>query len=340
MREGNPPETDPPVRKGAPRWIAGVDIGGTNLRAGMVPYGGGEPAAVVSAPTRAGEGAEEVVARVVEMIRASMEAVGAEGGGVAGVGIGAPGPLDRERGIVTETPNLGWREVPLRDMVAERIALAVATENDANCAAYGEWWLGAGRGAERLVGLTLGTGIGGGIVLGGEIYHGASGAAGEAGHMSVHFAGRRCACGSNGCVEAYASGPAIAARAVEGLGTAGDTSLATLVSEDPALVTAEAVCEAATAGDGYARGVLEETARILAVAVANLIHLFNPDVIVIGGGVAAAGDLLFRPLRAEVSRRAFRSAAGACRIVPAELPETAGMIGAAAVLKRMLHGSL
>ena len=325
---------------GTPRWIAGVDIGGTNLRAGLVPFAGGEPAVVMGGPTRAGEGAARVIARTVEMVRAAMDAVEVREEGVAGAGIGAPGPLDRERGVVIESPNLGWHEVPLQDMVAGRLGLPVAVENDANCAAYGEWWLGAGRGARRLVGLTLGTGIGGGIVLGGEIYHGASDAAGEAGHMTVHLDGRPCACGSRGCVEAYASGPAIAARAIEGLEAAGDTVLATLVAEDPALVTSEAVCEAAAAGDGHAARILAETARILGVAVANLVHLFNPDVIVIGGGVAAAGDLLFDPLRAEVHRRAFRSAAAACRIVPAELPDTAGIIGAAAVLKRALHGSL
>ncbi len=325
---------------GVPRWIAGVDIGGTNLRAGMVPFGGGRPAGVVSAPTRAGEGAGPVVARVVEMVRAAMEAVGAGDGGVAGVGVGAPGPLDRERGVVVAAPNLGWREVPLRELVGRRLDLPVAVDNDANCAAYGEWWLGAGRGADRLVGLTLGTGIGGGIVLGGELYHGASGAAGEAGHMSVQFAGRPCACGSRGCVEAYASGPAIAARAIEGIGTGGETALAALLAEDPARVTAEAVCDAAAAGDAYSARILEETARILAAAVANLVHLLDPDVIVIGGGVAAAGDLLFEPLRAEVRRRTFRSAAGISRIVPAELPNTAGIIGAAAVLKRTVYGSV
>ena len=326
------------MSEGGPRWIAGVDIGGTNLRAGMVPFAGGAPVAVRSGPTRAGEGAGSVVARTVEMVRAGMEAVGE--GGVGGVGIGVPGPLDRARGVVVETPNLGWREVPLRDMVARRLGLPVAVDNDANCAAFGEWWLGAGRGAERLIGLTLGTGIGGGIVLGGEIYRGASDAAGEVGHMSVHFEGRRCACGSRGCVEAYASGPAIAARAIEGLGGASDSVLSDLVAEDPALVTAEAVCRAAAAGDGHAARILTETARILAVAVANLVHLFNPDAIVIGGGVAAAGDPLFEPLRAEVRRRAFRSAGDACRIVPAALPGTAGIIGAAAVLKHDLHGSL
>ena len=328
-----------------PRWIAGVDIGGTNLRAGLVPFAGGEVAGMTSGPTRAGEGAERVVARVAEMTRAAMEAVGAEGGEVAGVGIGAPGPLDRERGVVLRAPNLGWRETPLRDMAASRFGLPVAVDNDANCAAFGEWWQGAGRGAQRLVGLTLGTGIGGGVVLDGELYRGASGAAGEVGHMSVHFAGRPCACGSRGCVEAYASGPSMAARALEAIaaGASGPaeakegTSLAALAERDPAALTAEAVCDAAADGDACAARIVEETARILAVAVANLMHFFNPDRIVIGGGVAAAGDLLFRPLRDEVRRRTFHAASDACRIVPAELPGTAGIVGAAGVLKRTLR---
>ena len=321
----------------SPGWIVGVDVGGTNLRAGSVPFAGGEPVAVVSTPTRPEQGVRRVTRRIMDTIRASMQSLDEE---VAGIGIGVPGPVDRTRGIVAEAPNLGWRDVPLRDMVARATGLDVALDNDANCAAYGEWWLGAGRGAKRLIGLTLGTGIGGGIVLGGEIYHGASDTAGEVGHMSVELEGRRCACGSRGCVEAYASGPGLVARAVEGVGTAPDSALAALVRENPQLVTAEVVCDIAAAGDGYAARVVEETARILAVAVANLVHLLNPDVIVIGGGVAAAGDLLFAPLHAEVRRRTFGRAAEACRIVPAELPDTAGMIGAAAVFRRALCGPL
>lgn len=319
-------------------WIAGVDIGGTNLRAGMVPLEGAPPAAVVSAPTRPHEGPAAVVTRIAAMIRASIAQVGR--GRVAGIGIGAPGPLDRRSGTVLETPNLGWRNVPLCDMVSRELGLPVVLDNDANCAAFGEWWLGAGRGSDRLIGLTLGTGIGGGVVLDGEVYHGASDAAGEVGHMSVDFDGRSCPCGSRGCVEAYASGPAIAARAVEGIAGGARSALEADVRSDPDAVTAEAVCNAAQAGDDYAIRILAETARILAVAVANLINILNPDTIVIGGGVAAAGDLLFEPLRDEVGHRTFRSARGACRIVPGELPATAGIIGAAGLFKRVSRGSV
>ena len=325
-------------RVGAPRWIAGVDIGGTNLRVGLVPFEGGAPRVVRQERTLSERGPADVVARVADMLRSAVGEAGR--GAAAGIGVGCPGPLDRNAGVVLETPNLGWRKVPLRDMVAEATGLPVTLENDANCAAYGEWWWGAGRGAERLIGLTLGTGIGGGIVLGGEIYHGASDAAGEVGHMSVDYNGRLCACGSRGCVEAYASGPGIAARAAEGLAEGADSRLAAIARNGRGRITARLVCEAAEAGDVYASRILTETACILAVAVSNLINLFNPDVIVIAGGVTAAGDRLLGPLRDEVGRRAFASAVAACRIVPAQLPDTAGIIGAAGVFKRAAYGDV
>ena len=321
-----------------PRWIAGVDIGGTNLRVGLVPFEGGPPGEIRQERTLPERGPAHVVARVVDMLRSAVGGVGP--GVVAGIGVGCPGPLDRESGVVLETPNLGWRNVPLRDLIAEATGLPVTLDNDANCAAYGEWWQGAGRGADRLVGLTLGTGIGGGIVIGGEIYHGASDAAGEVGHMSVDYGGRLCACGSRGCVEAYASGPGIAARAVEGLAEGADSRLTAIARNGSGRVTARSVCEAAAAGDAYAVRILTETARILAVAVANLINLINPDAIVIAGGVTAAGEHLFGPLGDEVRRRSFPSAVGACRIVPAQLPDTAGMIGAAGVFKRAAYGGV
>lgn len=324
-------------RRARTRWIAGVDIGGTNLRVGLVPFAGGSPVAVSGAPTRAARGPVAVVEEVASMLRTAIAEVGRAN--VAGVGIGAPGPLDRSSGVVLETPNLGWRDVPLVHMIASRIGLPVVLDNDANCFAFGEWWLGAGRGAERLIGVTLGTGIGGGIILGGAPYRGASDAAGEVGHTSIDYSGRRCACGSRGCVEAYASGSAIAARAAEGLARGADSTLAE-VAGDPAGITAEAVCRAAAAGDRYAMLIVDETARVIGVAVSNLIHLLNPDVVVIGGGVAGAGELLFAPLRDEVEQRAFRSAARACRIVPAELPAIAGLVGAAGVFRLTVHGNV
>ncbi|MCY3548352.1 MAG: ROK family protein [Gemmatimonadetes bacterium] len=320
-----------------PAWVVGVDIGGTNLRVGTVPLeGGAPPVAVRRRSTRAASGSDRVLDRLVTMIRESVADVGRDN--VAGIGLGAPGPLDRASGVVTETPNLGWRDYPLRDLVAEACGLPVTLDNDANCFTYGEWWMGAGRGSRRLVGITLGTGIGGGIVIDGEIHHGASGAAGEVGHMSIDFRGRRCPCGARGCIEAYASGPAIAVRAVEAIADGGDSILASMVGGDLGEITAEIVCRAAAAGDPHADGVVRDTARILATAVTNLIHLLNPDAVVIGGGVANAGDRLLRPLRREVRRRVFGAHMRACRIVQSELGDSAGVIGAAGVFMRAHHG--
>ena len=324
-----------------PKWIIGVDIGGTNLVVGLVPFEGGrEVVALQKRPTESSRGANAVVERVIAMIRECLAEAGVahDSGDVAGIGIGSPGPLDRATGIVLDTPNLGWRNFPVRDLVATPFGLPATLDNDANCATYGEWWQGAGRQVPRLVGLTLGTGIGGGIVLDGELYHGASDDAAEIGHMCVDLTGRRCACGRYGCLEAYASGPNITARAVEGLEAGARSALTDMTGGDLSQISAATVYEAAVAGDRYASEVLGETARILGAGIGNLINLLNPDVVVIAGGVTRAGDQLFDPLRIAVRRRAFPSALDVCRIVPADLPDTAGVVGAAGVFKRTTLG--
>jgi glucokinase len=254
------------------------------------------------------------------------------------VGIGSPGPLDTKTGVVLLTPNLGWINMPLRDRIAAGLGLPATLDNDANCAIFGEWWRGAARGAEYVVGLTVGTGIGGGIVLHGDVYHGASDIAGEIGHMTIDSTGRRCKCGNYGCLEAYASGPAIAARAVEGVEAGAETALPNYVGGDLKRITAQVVYEAAHDGDDYALEVVRDTAKFLGAGVANIINIFNPQVVVICGGVTLAGDKLFVPLRSEVKRRAFKPAVDVCRILPGELPGTAGVWGAAAVFIKRTWG--
>src|SRR6266567_641714 len=233
------------------RYVVVIDIGGTNIVAGTVAEDGSEVLGLVSEPTLAEQGAEGVIGRIVKLTRASMAQ--ARGKEIAGVGIGSPGPLDTASGVVLLTPNLGWTNFPLRDRLAGALGLPATLDNDANCAIFGEWWRGAARGAEHVVGLTIGTGIGGGIVLDGEIYHGASDIAGELGHMTIDSTGRLCKCGNYGCLEAYASGPAIAARAVEGIRPGVDTSLPKYVNGDLSKITAQLVYEAAHDGDEYAR---------------------------------------------------------------------------------------
>ena len=330
------------VDAGEKRWIVGVDLGGTNIVVGLLPVDGGEVLGLRSLPTDSVRGAKFVVDRIISMVEAAIEEVLSTNGGtraqVAGVGIGSPGPLDRRTGTVINTPNLGWRNFPLRDLIANAVNLPATLDNDANCATYGEWWLGAGRGTHSLVGLTLGTGIGGGIVLNGGIYHGCSDVAGEIGHMSIDSNGRKCKCGNYGCIEQYASGPAIALRAVEGIETGAETVLTEMVNGKLEDITAATVYEATVQGDAFATEVMKDTAKFLGTAVASIINILNPQMIVIAGGVTRAGDTLFEPLRAEVRRRAFKSAQECCRIVAAELPGTAGVVGAAGVFKQVTYG--
>ncbi len=324
------------------KWIVGVDLGGTNIVVGVVPIEGGEPLAVASLPTEPTRGPKHVVDRIVWMVQEAISSVVSTQGGtrqdVAGVGIGSPGPLDRGTGTVIDTPNLGWRNFPLRDLIANAVKLPATLDNDAICATYGEWWLGAGRGTKTLVGVTLGTGIGGGIVIDGEIFHGASDSAGEVGHMTIDSNGRKCNCGNYGCLEAYASGPAIALRAREGIEAGAQSVLPDLVEGKLETITAATVYEAVLLGDQYANEVMRETAKFLGAGIASLVNVLNPEMVVIAGGVTQAGDHLFVPLRAEVRRRAFASAVQACRIVSAELQGTAGVIGAAGVFKREKFG--
>lgn len=316
------------------RWILGVDIGGTNLVVAAVPYAGGGVGAIRSRETQPNRGAGAAVKDIGVMAQEVVAEVSGPGEGLGdfvGVGIGCPGPLDLDAGTIVSSPNLVWDGYPIRDRVSEVVGLPAALDNDANCATYGEWWQGAARGLTSVVGVTLGTGIGGGLIAGGILLRGASGSAGEIGHMTIHIDGRRCGCGNRGCLEAYASGPNIAARAREGLDAGAESVLAELVDGDVERITAATVHEALTHGDDFAREVMADTARYLGVGIANLVNLFNPEMVVVVGGVTRAEGYLFDPLRAEVRKRAFASAVDACRIVPGALPETAGVIGAAGI---------
>ena len=315
------------------RFVLGIDIGGTNLVVGSVAEDGSAMVASASEPTHSEAGATDVVDRLVGLAERAIattrrEAPGAE---ILGVGVGAPGPLDTKRGIVLLTPNLGWVNMPLRQLIHDRLALPAALDNDANCAVLGEWWVGAARGARHAIGITIGTGIGGGLIIDGQLYHGASDVAGEIGHTTIDTEGRRCKCGNYGCLEAYASGPNIALRAVEELEAGAESRLRALVGGDLSKITAQTVYQAAADGDELALEVVNDTAKFLGVGIGNLLNVFNPEVVVVCGGVTLAGDHLFEPLRREVARRAFKPAVTACRIVPGELAGTAGVYGAAKV---------
>ena len=314
------------------RLIVGVDLGGTNIVVGTVAEDGSCLYGLRRCNTPLDSGPEGVVDQILEMVRDSLSETRAKVEGsdveIVGIGIGSPGPLDTQKGIVITTPNLGWRNFPLRDRIGERAELPATLDNDANCAILGEWWLGAARGASVVVGLTVGTGVGGGIIIDGQVFHGASDIAGEFGHMTIDSTGRRCNCGNYGCLEAYASGPAISGRAIEGVKAGASTRLPDYVDGDLSAITPQVVYEAAHDGDELALEVVKDTARFLGAGVSNLINIFNPEVVVICGGVTLAGDRLFAPLREEAKRRAFKPGVDRCRIVPGELKGTAGVYGA------------
>jgi glucokinase len=326
-------------------FIIGVDLGGTKISAGAVSIDGSRVVAVRSVATQPELGPEGVVDRIYSVIEGvildAINETGVHRQDIIGIGIGAPGPLDREHGIVVVAPNLGWKDFPLRDRITSRFGLPATLDNDANCATVGEWWLGAARGGRNVVGITIGTGIGGGLIINEQLYHGASDVAGEIGHTTIDVNGRHCKCGNYGCLEAYASGPAIATRAREALMREDTASLLpALVDGQLDKITAELVYDAAKKGDGLANEIVRDTARYLGAGIASLLNVINPDVVVIAGGVTRAGDALFAPLRTEVRRRAFSPAVKAARIVPAELPGTAGVVGAVATFKTGTYGTL
>lgn len=306
--------------------VLAIDIGGTKLAAGIVDAGGrilvrGEVATV------APEGPARVLARIVGLGRDLLGRPEVSAGHIRRIGVGCAGPVDRLAGLVQNPPNLpGWTRVALADHLQQAFSLPVVLENDANAAALGEFRYGAGRGTRSLVYLTVSTGIGGGIILDGKIWHGLKDAAGEIGHMTIAPDGPLCGCGNRGCLEAMASGPSIARRAREAL----VGGRASRLREVPNLTAADVV-GLAQAGDKVACEVWEETIRCLGLGVAAAITILAPERVVIGGGVTAAGEFLFEPLRREVRDRVKLVPMESIPILPAALGRDVGILGAAAV---------
>ncbi len=308
----------------------GIDVGGTNIKAGLV-----DPAGNVLArreiDTQAERGCEHVLARIVELARALMNDPAA-GGRVVALGIGVPGPLSHKQGIVFHAPNLpGWVNVPIRSRLQEALNIPVCLENDANAAAYGEFFSGAGRDVDTMVMLTLGTGVGGGIILDGRLWRGSFDSAGEVGHMIVIPDGRACPCGQRGCLERYASAAAIGERWLEAKGGRG--------SAVGAPSTAEDVQRAMEAGDADATRVWDEACRVLALGCVNLQHLVNPQLVVLAGGLINAGAALLEPVRRHFDELSWRIAPDRPAIELARLGGNAGLIGAASLARTALDVS-
>jgi len=268
-----------------------------------------------------------VLGRILECVRRATEDF--RGGELLATGVAAPGPLDPATGFVMSPPNLpGWDNVPLADIISDAVGVKVSVNNDANLAGLAEFRFGAGSGAQNLIYLTVSTGVGGGIICDGRLLSGAHGLAGEPGHMTVDPGGIPCACGNVGCLETLASGTALARRAQTRL-QSGEASLLSERAERGAL-TAEDVGIAAHSGDRLALQVVAEGMHFLGIGVLNLIHLFDPDLVVIGGGVTNLGPLLFDPVQQWVHAHAMTQVQRLVPIVPASLGDRVGLMGAVA----------
>lgn len=304
--------------------ILAADVGGTNMRTALLNVKG-EVLKSLKRPSLAHKGREALIKRLVQMFQDTLREGGADMRKIRGIGVGFPGPLDTERGIVFNPPNLkGWQEVHLKDILEQEMGRPVALENDANAAALGEYWKGAGRGTRSLVCLTLGTGVGGGVVLEGRVWHGAKGIAGEIGHMTLVKNGRRCGCGNRGCLETYGSATGIITT-MKGL-------LERHHIKPKEAITLERMGKWARAGDSLAQRAIKETGLSLGIGIANVANLLNPEMIVLSGGVTNLGEYLFGPLREEVKKRALPKAVEGLKIVRAELGDNAGVVGAARTL--------
>ena len=315
--------------------FAGVDLGGTKILV-LIADRNGAVLATERVATLATQGPEAVISRIVEAVRAACAGAGVEPAALAGIGVSAPGPIDAEAGAITDPPNLpGWHNVPLARLLHERLGARTVLENDANCGAVGEHQFGAGRGYRHLLFVTISTGIGGGIVIDNELYAGASGAAGEVGHIGVSVNGPSCGAGHVGCLEAFASGTAIARRAAEEIAAGALPRTARLAEHNPPL-SAETVYMAAQQGEAEASGIIREAGRYLGIGLASMINAFNPQAIVLGGGLTNMGDDLLGPAIETARTRSFAQSFMDVRIVEGELGERAAALGAVAVARARL----
>jgi glucokinase len=311
-----------------PPYYLGIDLGGTNVKSGVVDDEG-RPLSSISVETHADRGPEAGLDTLAQAGRLAVEASGLPWDAIAAVGLGSPGTMDIPAGMLLEPPNLpGWNQLPIRQLLSKRLKKPTVLQNDANAAAYGEYWAGAARDARSMVMFTLGTGIGCGIVSEGHIIEGRHSHGAECGHIIIQMdGGRQCSCGGYGHLEAYASATALVKRAQEALEA--DSTSSKLRALELDQITSRAINEAAEAGDELARRLMRETAHYLAVGAVCLMHTIDPDMVLFGGGMIAAGRLFLEDIRSDIRKMAFPTPAAHTRIEYAELGGDAGFIGAA-----------
>jgi glucokinase len=318
------------------KWLVGVDIGGTTIKLGIVD----QYDQIIhqwAINTNLNERGRHIPTEIATSIHQTLKEIGQTKDKILGIGVGAPGPVNLKNGSVDTAVNLGWENFPLVKYMEQETSLPVVAENDANVAAIGEMWRGAGCGAKDLICVTLGTGVGGALIVDSEIVRGVSGAAGEIGHIvSIVDGGRFCNCGKTGCLETVASAPGIVHLALEVLSQTTMPSKLRMFNDENQILSSKVIFEAAKAGDEVAQKVLDQVTFYLGLALANLANGLNPEKIVIGGGVSKIGDTLLTPLKTQFNRFAFPRVAQDVELVIASLGNDAGVLGAAWLAKKNL----
>jgi len=308
----------------------GIDVGGTNVKLALIDSKG----SILyqnTVPTRAEMGYEYTVNNIKQAIHDLLKESNCTTTDIEGIGFGFPGQVDYKSGVVRLAPNIpGWVDVPIAKMIEDEFNIPTRVDNDVRCAALGELNFGAGIGCENLICITVGTGIGSGLIVNGKLVRGASNAAGEIGHVKLQMhEAPICGCGDTGCMEAFASGPSIVAMAENYIKGGKSTKFREMANPE---ITPFIVCEAAKAGDPVAIKIFDIMGEYIGIGLSSVVNLLNPEKIIVGGGVADAGDLLLKPLTQTLKKRAMKIAGEAVQIVPAQLGNTAGVIGASLLL--------
>jgi glucokinase len=308
----------------------GIDVGGTNVKLALIDKDGN----IVyqnTVPTHAEMGYEYTVNNIKQAIHELLKET--KSTAVSGIGFGFPGQVDYKSGVVKNAPNIpGWVDIPIAKMIEAEFNVPVRADNDVRCAALGELNFGAGVGCENLICITVGTGIGSGLIINGKLVRGASNAAGEIGHIKLQMhEGPMCGCGDTGCMEAFASGPSMVALAQNYIMGGKSTKYREMANS--AEITPFILCEAAKAGDPVALTIFNKMGEYIGIGLSSVVNLLNPEKIIIGGGVADAGEFLLTPLKETLKKRAMKISADAVQIVPAQLGNTAGVIGASLLIE-------
>lgn len=320
------------------QWIVGVDLGGTTTKIAFINLNG-EILQKWEIPTDNANEGQNITRNIANAINQKLADLNEQKSKLIGIGMGAPGPIDYETGVVLNVVNLGWKDnFPLQESLHSLTDLPVVIENDANCAALGEMWNGAGKGARDLVCVTLGTGVGGGVIANGDTVRGINGAAGEIGHItSIPFGGAPCNCGKSGCLETIASATGIVRLAKNELSKADAKGPLAVILSENGDVTAKDVFDSARNGDELAKKIVDEVAFHLGYALANIANTLNPETIVLGGGVSRAGGLLLDAVKVNFSMFAFSAVRDSTALSLATLGNDAGAIGAAWLIKNKLN---